>query len=69
MCIIVSRKWVSINKLRLQPPGGLEDWRPRNEFVAIAVVDMAEDKSTRLDLTWTRSCFELELVYFSWPDF
>ena len=69
MCFIVSRKWVLINKLRLQPLGGLEDWRPRNEFVAIAVVDMAEGKSARLDLTWTGSCFELELVYLNWPDF
>ena len=58
MCFRVSRKWVSISKLRLQPLGGLKIGDPGNEFAAIAVTDMAEDKSTRLDFTWAGSCFE-----------
>ena len=42
---------------------------PLNEFVAIAFVDMAEDKSTWLDLTRAGSCFVGELVCLSWSDF
>ena len=37
---------------------GWEIGDPGNEVAAIAVVDMAEDKSTWLDFTWAGSCFE-----------
>ena len=30
------------------------------------VIDMAEYKCTRLDLSWARSCFEGELVYLNY---
>ena len=51
MYFIVPRRWISIDKLRLQPLEERKDWTPWEQFGAIAFLDMAEDKNTRFNLT------------------